>query len=119
MSQNPSSTIVDVTCQVADISSYYFLAAGAGQTVRGFYVDAYGMRTGVSFSLTLNQTDGTANALPLPNPPADAIGAIVRFSGTTYVDLASATSDDFEDSTTNYPQYSAADGNVFLGRVNA
>ena len=123
MSQVSASTIVDVTCQVADISSYFFLGASAGQTVKGFFVDAYGRRTGSSFSLSINQTDGTNNALSLASAgsgiPADAIGAIVRFSGTTYIDLNSATTDDFEDNTTSYPQYAAADGNVFLGRVNA
>lgn len=119
MSQISASTIVDVTCQVADLSSYFFLGASAGQTVKGFFVDAFGRRTGNSFSLSINQTDGTNNALPLPTIPTDAIGAIVRFSGTTYVDLNSATSDDFEDNTSNYPQYSSADGNVFIGRVNS
>lgn len=119
MATNPASTIVDVTCMAADIGSYFFLGASAGQTIKGFYVDKFGKRTGNSFSLSINQANGSNDALSLPSIPADAIGAVVRFSGQTYVDLTTATSDDFEDNYANYPYYLDTDGNVFIGRVNS
>lgn len=117
--ENPASSVVDVTACHADVTNYYFLADGAGQTVKGFFVDKFGRRTGNSFSLSINQANGTNDALPLPSIPTDAIGAVVRFSAKTYVDLTTATSDDFEDNYANYPFYLDTDGNVFIGRVNS
>jgi hypothetical protein len=119
MSKNPATSIVDIGCQSTAVANYFFLGAAAGQTVAGFFVDAFGNRTGASFSLSLNQANGTNDALSLPSIPSDAIGAIARFTATTYVDFTTGTSDDFEDNYANYPQLGAADGNVFLGRVNA
>jgi len=114
------SELVDVTAKVPPVSGYVFLGAAAGQTIKGIFVDSNGKRVGPSFSLSINEANGTNVAVALStNIPADASGAIVRFSGTTYVDLMPESSDDFKANYANYPQYTAADGNVFLGRVNA
>ena len=69
MSKNPATTIVDLTCQATAVANYFFLAAAAGQTAAGFFVDAFGNRTGASFSLSLNQANGSNDALPLPSIP--------------------------------------------------
>lgn len=102
-----------------ELKTYRFLAGGAGQTVTGFYVDAQGQKVGASFSLSLNAADGSNDSVGLPNIPPTAVGAWVRFSGTTYVSFGLGTDDDFEDNYARFPSYASTDGNVALGRVIA
>lgn len=130
MAKNPAGQIVDVSVQVADISWYRFLGQNAGQTITGYFVDCNNIRIGNSFSLAINQANGTnvskslndvAGGIPVLGGLSqydEAVGAIVQFSGLTYIDLATADTLDFRANYANYFSYSPSNGAVGLGRVN-
>lgn len=130
MAKSLAGMIVDLGVQVVDLSYYRFLGRYAGQTVTGHFVDSNGLRMGIAFTLAINQADGTNASKSLADVvggiPAisttsldGAIGAVVRFSEVTYIDLAVADTADFRTNYATYPiQYSAAHGAVPLGRFN-
>ena len=55
---------------------------------------------------------------PLNSPTYQAVGVIVTFSAPTYFDIGPSPSTDFVVNYANFPQFSNADGNCPLGRVN-
>lgn len=81
----PAASVVDVSVQVCDVGSYWFLGAGAGQTVKGIFLDTFGRRTGLSFSLPINAVGGVALNLGSVSGgiPKDVAGSVsLSLTGT-------------------------------------
>lgn len=123
-----ASSIVDVAAQVASIDEFWFLGAAGAVTITGFFVDAIGRRTGVSFSTPILAGSGTADPKQIVHAgstgqttiPADAVGAVVDISADVHFDLfaqaAGGFSTDFETNYARFPQI-AAGNKIALARV--
>ncbi|MCW5941702.1 MAG: hypothetical protein KIS66_05695 [Fimbriimonadaceae bacterium] len=115
---SPSSGVVDVAAECADVAAYWFLGAAGTATATGFFVDRQGRRTGVAFSTSVPQANGSNDPVRLGTIPDDAVGAIVRFTGAVLFDITKdALAADFKTNYARYPQYPAST-NVAVGRVN-
>jgi hypothetical protein len=123
---NPAGNgVTDISCEVAELDSYWFLAVTGTVTVKGFFVDTFGNKVGFAFTGTVGTVtpkDFKAIAItqnPTGYPPT-AIGVIFNASGNLYMDLfpsGVADSDFTSNAATRYPTLTAA-GMIGLGRVN-
>jgi hypothetical protein len=110
---------VNVGAEVPKASNYWFLGVAGPVTATGFFLNSYGVRTGGAFSTAVPVGNGTSVPVRLSaSPPADAVGAVVRFSGAVYFDIvgAAGASDDFKANYGRYPQYGASE-NKLVGQV--
>lgn len=115
---SPSSGVVDVAAECADVSAFWFLGSAGTVTATGFFVDRQGRRTGAAFSTSVPLANGSNDPVRLAAVPDDAVGAIARFSGPVLFDLAKdAFGADFKTNYARYPQYPVST-NVAIGRVN-
>ncbi len=107
-----------MTSESAILGQYWFLGVSGSTTITGFFIDVHNLRTGNAISTTVPQANGTNDAVQIATTiPADAVGAILRFSGNTAFDLNDGTSDNFEDNAaTLYPVFGSG-VNVALGEV--
>lgn len=90
------SLLVSRTPQSAPLSAYRFSGVSGSVTLTGYYVDATGVQTGKSITLTIPQANsatdpvGFASATYLAPPggeapiPDDAVGFVGRLSGDVY-----------------------------------
>lgn len=111
--------LVTSEAEVASVGCWWFLGVSGAVTAIGFFLNAQGLRTGSAFSTSIPQGNGTNDPVALSTSiPADAVGAVVRFSGEVYFDVSggSAFSTDFETNYARYPRY-AGSANIAVGRV--
>ena len=106
---------VDTRGVSAPISSYAFLGVSGASTITGYYTNAYGLRTGTSFSLSVAAADGTTAGVAFASIPSDATGVVIKTTADVYFDAAS----DHTDMTANYanlPKLLAVPDAMKLGR---
>ncbi len=113
-----ASNVIAVTSESAPIRSYWFLGVSGATTITGIFTNLMKQRTGLAINTTVPQGNGSADAVQIATSiPADATGAILRFSGDTAWDLNTGTSDEFEDNYARFPKFGTGSGNVPLGDV--
>lgn len=99
-------TFVSVGGPIPLLSRYRFLAV-ATSTLRGFYVDRDGNRTGESFTASVNVADGTLNPQGFTDfkaIPDEAVGFVGRCTGALWMDILDPN-DSQADFKTNYKRY--------------
>jgi len=106
---------VDTRGVSAPISSYAFLGLSGATTISGYYTNAYGLRTGNSFSLSVPVANGSNAGVAFASIPSDATGVVFQSAGTVYFDAANDHTD-FTTNYANYPEIIAVPDAMKLGR---
>src|SRR5688572_26343052 len=115
MTRNLASHIVDIGATVPPLDSYRFLSTAGTATIKGYFVNQYGQRTGSSFSDTVNTSEAETFTDMAGSVPSDAVGFRGVFSVACYYDI-SLDETDFEANPSRYPVIPAS-ADVRIGRV--
>lgn len=99
---------------------YWFLGVSGSVTCTGYWLNIQGERTGNSFSTTINAASGNDPLRAALDPPANAVGAVVSFTGAVYYDIHRGGKFD-GDFKANYARYGQLHGSeiVPIGRVGS